>query len=886
MAEADPARTAKTAGMIGRLRQRLAARPDSEHEQALIRIAFTFVIAAYIVAASPAHADPPMFLRTGLAISGIALLLALAVFAHILVHPGVSVPRRVFGMLIDTVGVSGVMLVGGMTAAPFYPILLWIIFGHGFRYGRPYLFASAAVSLLSFGLVVLVNPDWRERPGLDAALILALIVLPAYVSALLGKLEQAIRRAEAANLAKSRFLAVMSHEFRTPLNAVIGLSELLRQDERDQDRHEMLGTIRTAAGTILGLIDAILDAARIEAGKLTLVARPFDLHGLLGVLRGMLEPQARARGLELRLVLDPGVHPFLSGDAPALQQVLANLVANALKFTEQGGVTLRVTQSWTQDGRDGIGFSVEDTGIGIPPALQARIFDSFTQAEDGTNRAYGGTGLGLTIAKELVELMGGRLALDSAQGRGARFSFVVPLPPAPAEGLPRLAAHGTVVVLGQGQVAARAQAAIRAAGFAAQPASEPGTALVLLRRGQGRRLLVLAGPAHQDQGELLALLARRIENSVDIVAILPPDAEPRPDTQPEDLVMASLAEASLERDLPVLVRAALAPPQDQPPDRGRTRAACPARLLVAEDNQTNQQVARRILERAGHEVMVAGSGQEAVDRVIAERFDLVLMDLNMPGMDGIAALKLLRFCVDEPPPVVALTADVTQATIEACQKAGFSDHAAKPIDSAALLGLIDRLLAAQDPPPPRKEPAAPASPSAAQPMQAPPDPSGPDDAGQAQPMPQAAPEPPGPRPVLSLASAGARRPVLDRRKLEGLVLLDQGDGFIEELVDTFVAEAGDLVAAIEQAALGGDIIAMRDHAHALRSSAAHVGATQLFDVLLGWRSQDDATLLRRGPAEVQHLRLELERASAAFMAWRADHRSARLADRASTRQHG
>ena len=261
-----------------------------------------------------------------------------------------SVARRVVGMLVDTGGVNGVMLVGGMTAAPFYPILLWIIFGHGFRFGRPYLFASAGMSLLLFGLVVLLNRDWRVVPALDVAMIMALVVLPAYVSVLLRKLEQAIRRAEDANRAKSRFLAVMSHEFRTPLNAVIGLSDLLRRDERDDDRREMIGTVRTAAGTILGLVDAVLDAAKIEAGKFTVVQKPFDLHGLLGVLRGMLEPQAQARGLWLRLVLDPAVPPHLSGDMAALQQVLTNLVANALKFTETGGVTLRVRRPRCQTG--------------------------------------------------------------------------------------------------------------------------------------------------------------------------------------------------------------------------------------------------------------------------------------------------------------------------------------------------------------------------------------------------------------------------------------------------------------------------------------------------------------------------------------------------------
>ncbi|WP_027134531.1 hybrid sensor histidine kinase/response regulator [Geminicoccus roseus] len=868
MAAAEPVPPAERPGLLARFRQRLASRPDTEHEQALIRIGFALAIALYILAASPTHADPARFLLLGLGISVVALVLAVLVLVHILVWPGVSVVRRVLGMLIDTGGVNAVMLAGGMTAAPFYPILLWIIFGHGFRYGRPYLFGSAAVSLVLFGLVVLLNPDWRQVPALDVAMILALVVLPAYVSVLLRKLEQAIRRAEAANQAKSRFLAVMSHEFRTPLNAVIGLSDLLRQDEADDDRREMVGTIRTAAGTILGLVDAVLDAAKIEAGRFVVVTKPFDLHALLGVLRGMLEPQAQARGLWLRLVLDPSVPPHLSGDVAALQQVLANLVANALKFTEQGGVTLRVARAALPDGRAGVGFVVEDTGIGIPPELQARIFESFTQAEDTTNRAYGGTGLGLTIAKELVELMGGRLTLASTVGEGARFGFVLPLAPAPAPTVASFPLHGTVVVLGRGDLAARARAAVEAAGAAAMAAGDLASAVRALRLGHGRKLLVLAEPLAEDLAELAQLVARRIEGSVDLVLVQPPE-RPVPDA-----ALAALAAPDLERDLPVLVRAALAPHQALPDGRpAPVRAAHPARLLVAEDNLTNQQVARRILESAGHQVVVVGSGQEAVDRIAAEAFDLVLMDLNMPGMSGIEALKLLRFVEDELPPVLALTADVTEATVEECRQVGFAGHAVKPIDAPILLAQIDRLVENRvRPQPPASPPPAPASlrvvhPATSGQRAAPPRPAAP-----ARPDLPARPAAPAEaRPALALAPASEGRPALDRRKLDGLAALDHGDGFVEELIDTFVAEAGELIHAIERAVAEGDAAAMRDHAHALRSSAAHVGASALFDVLLGWRGLDDARLLARGPAEVQRLQLELERAATGLLAWQTEH---------------
>ena len=765
------------------------------------------------------------------------------------------------GMLIDTTGVTAVMLVGGMAAAPFYPILLWIIFGHGFRFGRRYLFASSVMALSLFSLVIYLNPSWRMVPALDVAMVVALVVLPAYVSTLLGKLEQAVWRAEEANKAKSRFLAVVSHEFRTPLNAVIGLSDLLRRQERDDDRSEMLGTIRTAAGNILGLVDAVLDAAKIEAGRFTVVAEPYDLHRVLGALRGLLEQQAHARGLWLRLVLDPRVPPFLIGDAGALRQVLTNLVANALKFTETGGVTIRIALHPDTAGNDRIGFAIEDTGIGIPPDLQERIFESFTQAEDTTNRTYGGTGLGLTIAKDLVELMNGRLSLQSEAGSGTSFSFDLPLRLAEATEFPALSAQGTVAVLGRGTLAARAHAAIRAGGFSSQPADDLGTAVLLMRRGNGRRLLVLTEWDADDQAEVLDMVTSRIEGSVDIVAIQP-EAQKVP-----GFVLAALSPDRLESDLATLVRAALAPHQGNPATAVPIPNATeyPARILVAEDNLTNQQVVRRILEWAGHEVVIVGSGLDAVDRIAVERFDLVLMDLNMPGMGGIEALKLLRFTEDDLPPVVALTADVTEATVEACKEVGFSDYAMKPIDTPVLLAMIDRLIAASRP----------VDADAATQVSRPAVPLNMTE------IVRSLETRPSTRiqSVVTLQSSGDGPPVLDRRKLDGLAMLDQGDGFVDEVIETFILEARETVAAIEAAVRQANHKAIHDHAHALRSSAAHVGATGLFDVLLSWRGLDESALISRGPAEVQRLRLELDRAASSLINWRDEQGLSRISAR-------
>ena len=313
---------------------RLQSRDDSEHEQALIRIAVICAMYAFMlfIPHEPSQHDRVVWGSTLIFVVGISG--SLAVLAHIVLWPWVNRVRRFLALLIDTAGANAALYVGGMAASAFYPFLLWTILGHGFRYGRTHLWAAAVISVVMFGTVVAVHEEWRSIPILSAALVASLIILPAYFAVLLRKLTNAIARAEEASRAKSHFLAAMSHELRTPLNAIIGMSELLSKTRLDTEQRDMTGTVRTAATSLLGLVDQVLDLAKIEERRFAIEIEPFDLHDSLLRIRMLLGHLAAAKGLTLRLRLAADTPYRLRGGPRQLHQALVNLVGNAIKFTE------------------------------------------------------------------------------------------------------------------------------------------------------------------------------------------------------------------------------------------------------------------------------------------------------------------------------------------------------------------------------------------------------------------------------------------------------------------------------------------------------------------------------------------------------------------------
>lgn len=409
------------------VKARLTRRPDSEHGQAVVRLVIACLIVAYlyVLGKGPAGIDPSYSLM--LQVMSVEATVGLGLLAGIVASPGVSHVRRAIGMFSDYATLLILMLIKPKDLAPLYVIMLWVTIGNGLRYGTWYLLWASLIGAASFSVVAAASDYWREQSYLAIGLVIGLVAIPAYLARLLSNLRRTTEEARRANEAKSRFLATMSHEFRSPLNGIIGMSELLRGGQMTPEQKDCTEVIYTSAQTLLLLVEEVLDISAIEAGKLQRKPIDFNLRELVQKIEKMLQPPAAAKGLALRCTIAPDVPNELHGDASHLTQILLNLLHNAIKFTERGSVSLDVRRSDGAAGGLRLAFSVRDTGIGIPDEYKKKIFDAFEQVDSGPARRFGGTGLGTTIAKTLTQLLGGTLALEDNPGGGCHFHFEIPL---------------------------------------------------------------------------------------------------------------------------------------------------------------------------------------------------------------------------------------------------------------------------------------------------------------------------------------------------------------------------------------------------------------------------------------------------------------------------
>ncbi len=802
----------------------------------LNRLAISLLIGLYLAGSLIAGFTVATELTIAVAIYA---ALSVGLLAHMLARPTAYRGRRVLAVFIDLGMLSYGMHAGDTVATLFYPIYLWVVLGNGFRFGLAYLFLSMGVAITGFAALVATSDSWRDHLHLAAGLMLGLIVIPLYAATLIRKLSTALAQAKQASQAKSMFLASVSHELRTPLNAIIGLSDLLRDSPLDAEQKDMTKTIGAAGRSLLTLINSILDFSRIEAGRMPSSIVAFDLHSLVAEIRAMLAVQAQAKGLRLATHITTRTPFMLRGDKRHLEEILINLAANAVKFTESGHVVISVDEVERGGAKARLRFEVCDTGIGIAREAQERIFESFSQADETIIDRFGGTGLGLAIVKQLVEMQGGKIGVESAPGAGSTFWFEIAFEMQAEAEQPKLANAPVILISADAELEGR----LRALGAEPRLARDAAQAAALAadpRDAQAPRPVVIVDESFA--GRDLERLGRELVGPARAcpLVLLRGDAAAEPSYGALRVLFAT--EIARSFDAPALATALrIACGRIDSERAGEAAAGAVATrtlsILVAEDNRTNQRVIAKILERTGHRVMLVENGELALDALEQHTFDLVLMDINMPVMNGLEATKVYRVMSlgEKHIPIVALTADATEEISRRCEEAGMDACLTKPIEPAHLLDTIMKLVPASAA---TQETAVAEAPTT----------------GEA----HAEPEEP-----VEAAEPVEEAQVVDQRTLDALAELG-GKEFVNELVGQFVGDAASVLRDLAAAARDGDAQSFREQAHALRSAAANIGAKRIYEVCLSWRQMPADDLARNGAQYLERLKAEFDEVRAAL----------------------